>query len=84
MGFFIFFMCPFLYFIKNMLGEEAFSVIAKYAFFFLLSFVISQMVDSAFAFTKILRIYLAVLVFFISAFALYKRDYVSVEADKNV
>lgn len=83
-GFFIFFMCPFLYFIKNMLGEEAFSVIAKYAFFFLLSFVISQMVDSAFAFTKILRIYLAVLVFFISAFALYKRDYVSVEADKNV
>ena len=76
-GFFIFFMCPFLYFIKNMLGEEAFSVIAKYAFFFLLSFVISQMVDSAFAFTKILRIYLAVLVFFISAFALYKRDYVA-------
>ena len=42
------------------------------------------MVDSAFAFTKILRIYLAVLVFFISAFGLYKRDYVSVEADKNV
>lgn len=83
-GFFIFFMCPFVYFIKNMLREEAFSVIAKYAFFFLLSFVISQMVDSAFAFTKILRIYLAVLVFFISAFALYKRDCVSVEADRNV